>query len=195
MIPVSRRTIASAIACWRSVGQRVEVEVAELLRGGAGPDDLGEQRDHERQHAVEVVQAVWRLVAGEDEQEPRAAAWRTTATWATRSAYQNPTVGSLRSQAIPPQTPATRLAAITADPDDEVDVPARPRQLTTLSPSMPPRRVGIPLADAENHYVATLPQSGYITADEPCFRATSPCSSSPASGVDRGRRPSRCSTR
>ena len=42
--------------------------------------------------------------------------WSTTATWATRSAYQKPTDGRWRSQAMPPHPPATRLAAITAIP-------------------------------------------------------------------------------
>ena len=40
---------------------------------------------------------------------------------ATRSRYQNETLGELRSQAIAPTAPATRFEARTRDPDDQVN--------------------------------------------------------------------------
>ena len=52
MIPVSRRTIASAISRWRSCRQGLEVEPGQLALGGAGAGRLGEQRDDDRQYAV-----------------------------------------------------------------------------------------------------------------------------------------------
>ena len=68
MIPISRRTIARATACWPSGGQRLDVDVAELALGGAGAGALGEEGDEQRQEPVEVVEVVVGLVAGEDEQ-------------------------------------------------------------------------------------------------------------------------------
>ena len=52
MIPVSRRTIASAISRWRSVGSDSKSRPVELALGGAGASRLGEQRDEQRQHPV-----------------------------------------------------------------------------------------------------------------------------------------------
>ena len=85
--------------------QGIEVEVAELLLGGAGAGRLGEQRDEQRQQPVEVVQVVGRLVAGEDEQPP-SSTWMTTAAWATRSRYQKGPRARPRSHGDPAQAPA-----------------------------------------------------------------------------------------
>ena len=43
MIPISRRTIASATCLLALLGERLEVELAELLLGGAGAGTLGEK--------------------------------------------------------------------------------------------------------------------------------------------------------
>ena len=58
MIPISRRTIARRDLALALLGQRREVELAELLLGGAGAGQLGEEGDQQRQGAVEVVEVV-----------------------------------------------------------------------------------------------------------------------------------------
>ncbi len=70
MIPVSRRTIAIAIALLSGSRQRVEVEALELTLRGAAPGRLGQQRDGERKHAVEVVELVRGGVAQQQQDRP-----------------------------------------------------------------------------------------------------------------------------
>ena len=60
--------------------------------------------------------------------------------------------GRSRNQAMPPMATAARLSRITAQPTTMMD--ARPSGL------YPPKRVGIRLADAENHYVASCHKLG-----------------------------------
>ena len=68
MIPISRRTIAWATARWRVFGKGLEVELAQLLLGGAGAGQLGQEGDEQRQRAVEVVE-VRGLPSREDEDQ------------------------------------------------------------------------------------------------------------------------------
>ena len=67
MIPVSRREIASADGPLAVRRERLEVEPLELVLGGGDPGSLGEQRQQDRQDAVDVVEPVGRLAAVEDE--------------------------------------------------------------------------------------------------------------------------------
>ena len=137
MIPISRRTIAIATSRWRSSGSDRKSRVAELLLRGARAGQLGEEGDQQRQRAVDVVQVDGDPTA-EDEEAARAATWSTTVTWATRSAYQKPTVGRSRNQATPPQTPAVALAASRATPT----AMCRPVTPRTLRVAYPPQGVG-----------------------------------------------------
>ena len=156
MIPISRRTIASATCRWRSLGSDSKSRPVELALGGAGAGALGEQGDEQRQHAVEVVQAVggsWPS-SEQDRAEQRPGATTARLGGAQQVPEARPRAGR-RSQAI-------------AAPDAGGEVGRRGRATPTTRWTVghrpyPPRRVGIPLADAENHYVASLSQSGYIT--------------------------------
>ena len=114
MIPVSRRTIASAKQPLAVGGEAVEVDPGELTLGRPGPRRLGEQRDEQRQHPVDVVEAVGRLVAGSSSSVP-SSTWITTRL---RHAQQvpEPDARPARSQAIPPTAPARRFVASTATP-------------------------------------------------------------------------------
>ena len=51
MIPISRRTIARATACWASAGRASKSIVAELALGGAGAGALGDEGDDQGQDA------------------------------------------------------------------------------------------------------------------------------------------------
>ena len=132
MIPVSRRTIASAISRWRSFGSDSKSRPVELALGGAGARRLGEQRD-------ERAAARRRGSGGRCPRGPRAAGSRRgrpgarPPTWATRSAYQKPTDGRRRSQAMPPHAPAIRLVASTAIPSDDVNGDHRPQSRPSRS--------------------------------------------------------------
>ena len=70
MIPISRRTIASATEPLAVARQRLEVDLAELALGGPGARRLGEQRDDERRQPVQVVQGAGGLLAEQDSRIP-----------------------------------------------------------------------------------------------------------------------------
>ena len=149
MIPISRRTIARAMACWFGGGERLEVEVAQLALGGAGAGALGDEGDDQRQDPVEVVEVVGRLVAGEDQQ---AAEHRLQEDRGLGGAQQIPegNGGPVPEPGDAADRAGDQVEEDQRAADDEMD----PGHL------YPPKRVGIPLADAENHYVASCHKVG-----------------------------------
>ena len=74
-----------------------------------------------------------------------------TATWAARSRYQKGTEGRSRIPGDAAEGAGDEVEERSARADDEVDLGHR---------LYPPERVGIPLADAENHYVASCHKVG-----------------------------------
>ena len=141
MIPVSRRTIASAIAALAVPRQRLEVEALELALGGPGPRRLGEQRD-------ERPAARRRRSGGRRRPRGRAAAGR-----ADRDLDDDRDLGD--PQRVPEAD--RRLAAQPGDaaPDagDEVgDRTAMPtiRWTVAIRSERRPLEGRIPLVDAEN---------------------------------------------
>ncbi len=123
--------------------QGVEVEALELALGGAGARRLGQQGDQQRQHAVDVMQVVGRLVSEQQQDRAEQRTGATTATWATRSAYQKPTrrLGA-RNQAIAPRRAGDEVGRQDGDPDDQVDGRPSAGASKQTSPGIPLVKVG-----------------------------------------------------
>ena len=126
MIPISRRTIASAIARWRSRGS-VSNRVPELALGGPGARALGEEGD-ERAARARRRSAARRRPRG------RAAAGSPPMQRPGRRPRPGRRAARTRSRPraagepiAPPQAPATRLSARTAIPATRWTVSNRPQ--------------------------------------------------------------------
>ena len=119
MMPVSRRTIASAICVWRSGGSEWMSRSPSSCEARAEPDHLGEQRDDERQHAVEDVQLVG-VVAAEDEQQ---AEQRLEDHRRLGDPQRVPEAGRRLAlePGVPAPDPGDEVGGDQADPDDEMD--------------------------------------------------------------------------
>ena len=164
MIPVSRRTMASAMRLLAVLGQGLEVEVADLLLGGAGAGGLGEQGDRQRQEAVEVVEVVGGLVAGEDE---HAAEQDLDEDRDLGGAQHVPEVdrGPVAQPGDAAHQPRGEVENEHRDPGHEVHLSHAP-SLRRMSGGVVRRRRNPPggrvfrLADAENHYVASCYKVG-----------------------------------
>src|SRR4051812_24557540 len=92
---------------------------------------------------------------------PPRVTWRKTEACARRSRYQNGIEERARNQATPPTAKATRLKRITAQPTTRwtSGISPAPARGAKRGP-YPPKRVGIRLADAEKHYVASCHKVG-----------------------------------
>ena len=131
MIPISRRTIRSAIVRCSRRRERLEVDaLRQLALGRAHPHPLREQVHEQRRRPVHVVDRVLGLVAGEQQQRSQQHLQRppTPAPRAART-RSRPTAGP-SSQATAPQTPATRFSASTATPTTRWTSATRPAPAT-----------------------------------------------------------------
>jgi hypothetical protein len=132
------------------LGDRFGVDVAELAFGGAEAGALGDEGDDEGEDAVEVVELFLRFVAGHHQEpaeqgleEDRDLGGAEQVPEGNRGLLSEPGDTSERSggEVEPDQTQAH------CDVDAEHGL-------------NPPKRVGIPLTDAENHYVASCHKLG-----------------------------------
>ena len=188
MIPVSRRTIASAIRRWRSLGSESKSSPASSRSAAPARAPSASRVTSSGSSAVDVVQAVGRLVAEQQQHRAGERPGARPAPGRRAAGTRRRRSGAARSQAHRAPGPGDEVGHEHRDPDRQVDRLHRRIKAARLDSARPDRRGSARLMASANTRSAST-----CSASAPGERDWARCCARPPRPVagarrDRGRR-------